>query len=309
MKVLIFGGSGFLGSRLVPRLRNRGHEVLAPRSSDIDLTERPSPCGEHRDVDVVIHAAALYGGMPFDIANAHRILATNTRMNTNVFEYCDAISARHLITIGSACAYPGYLDKDFTENDLFTGPLHETVACHGFTKLAMVISHRVYWDSRKLPGTHLLPANLYGPGDVYTIERSHVVAALIRKYTDAMTQGGDVHLMGDGTPIREFLYIDDLADVIVLAAEREPDAVRLLNVGTGIGHSIRELAGIIAAQLGFQGRTHWNPSQPNGTQRKVLVVDRLRATLNPQTPISLEEGIARTLHWYTANKAEADARA
>lgn len=308
MKILVFGGSGFLGSRLVPYLRSRNHEVFAPRSHEMGLTEKLAPRPEHCDVDVVIHAAALYGGILFDIANAHRILATNMRMNTNVFEYCDAISARHLITIGSACAYPGYLDKDFTESDLFTGPLHETVACHGFTKLAMVVSHQVYWGSRKLPGTHLLPANLYGPGDVYTIERSHVVAALIRKYTDALAEGGDVHLMGDGTPIREFLYIDDLAKVIALAAEREPEGFQLLNVGTGIGHSIRALADVIASRLNFQGRTHWDPSQPNGAQRKVMVVDRLRAVLNPETPLSLEDGVARTLAWYTANKAEADAR-
>lgn len=308
MRILVFGGSGFLGSRLVPRLRERGHEVLAPRSAEMDLTEPHAGRPEHEGIDVAIHAAALYGGMPFDIANAHLILTTNMRMNTNVFEYCDRISARHLITIGSACAYPGYIDKDFTEDDLFTGPLHETVACHGFTKLAMVIAHRVFWDSRKLPGTHLLPANLYGPGDVYTIERSHVVAALIRKYTDAMATGGDVQLMGDGSPIREFLHIDDLVEVIAIAAEREPDGVQLLNVGTGVGHTIRELAEVVAAQLGFAGRTHWDPATPNGTQRKVMTADRLRATLDPPAPLTLEEGIASTLDWYTANKPAADAR-
>ncbi len=298
-----------MGGRLLPKLKSRGHTILAPRSTDLDLTKNPAqPLPEHEGVDVVIHAAALYGGMPFDIENSHRILATNTRINTNVFEYCEALSPKHLVTIGSACSYPGYIDKDFTEDDLFTGPLHETVACHGFTKLGMVIAHQVYWQSRALPGTHLICANLYGPGDVYTIERSHVVAALIRKYTDAIEAGEDVYLMGDGTPMREFLYIDDLADIIVAAVESDPDGVRILNAGTGIGHTIKQLAEVIASQLDFKGETHWDPSLPNGTQRKVSVVDRLHAALDVSPPLSLEEGIAKTLEWYLPNKSQADAR-
>jgi GDP-L-fucose synthase len=308
MRILVFGGSGFLGGRLLPKLRDRGHEVIAPRSRELDLCASVPIRPEHKGVDVAIHAAALYGGMPFDLANSARILATNTKININAFEYCREISARHLVTIGSACAYPGYVDKDFREDDLFTGPLHETVACHGFTKLAMVVAHQVYWSCHGLPGTHLIPANLYGPGDVYTIERSHVVAALIRKYTDAQARRTDVHLMGDGSPIREFLYIDDLADMIVAAAEREPNGVRVFNAGTGVGHSIRELAEIIAGQVDFIGQTHWDPSQPNGTQRKVMVVDRMRAEFVLDEPIALEQGIAKTLKWYVGNKAKADAR-
>jgi GDP-L-fucose synthase len=212
------------------------------------------------------------------------------------------------VTIGSACSYPGYSDKDFDESDFFTGPLHHTVVCQGFSKLTMLVAHEIYWSSHKLPGIHLVPANLYGPGDVYTIERAHVVAALIRKYSDAMATKSDVYLMGDGTPVREFLYIDDLADMIVAAVERKPDSVRVLNAGTGKGHSIRELSDIIADRIGFAGRTHWDPSQPNGARRKVMRVDRLQKELGPLTPLSLEDGIARTLEWYVPNKAQADAR-
>jgi GDP-L-fucose synthase len=309
MRVLIFGGSGFLGGRLIPKLREQGHEVIAPRSSEINLAHPVTPRPEHTNIDVVVHAAAFYGGMPFDLENASRIFSTNSLMNINVFEYCRQIMPRHLVTIGSACSYPGYVDKDFDESDFFTGPLHHTVVCQGFSKLTMLVAHEIYWSSHKLAGIHLVPANLYGPGDVYTIERAHVVAALIRKYSDAMANNSDVYLMGDGTPVREFLYIDDLADMIVAAVERRPDGVRVLNAGTGQGHSVRQLSDIIADKIGFSGRTHWDPSLPNGAQRKVMRVDRLQSELGPLTPISLQAGIAKTLAWYLPNKAQADARA
>jgi GDP-L-fucose synthase len=309
MRILIFGGSGFLGGRLIPKLLGHGHEVIAPRSSEINLVHAISPLPAHRNIDVVVHAAAFYGGMPFDLENSSRIFSTNSLMNINVFEYCRQITPRHLVTIGSACSYPGYAEKDFDEGDFFTGPLHHTVMCQGFSKLTMLVAHEIYWSSHKLPGIHLVPANLYGPGDVFTIERAHVVAALIRKYSDAKAAGSDVNLMGDGTPVREFLYIDDLADMIMAAVERRPDGVRVLNAGTGKGHSIRELSEIIADKIAFSGKTHWDPSQPNGAQRKVMRADRLQSELGPFAPISLEDGITKTLAWYLPNKAQADARA
>jgi GDP-L-fucose synthase len=306
--VLVFGGAGFLGGRLVPLLTARGHEVVAPRSAEIDLLQEVPDRPDFRGLDAVIHAAAFYGGMPFDIAHQARVLAANTRMNLHVFELCRRIEPGKLVTIGSACAYPGYVDHDLNENDFFEGPLHATIECHGFSKLWMVVAHRAYRATYGLAGVHLVPANLYGPGDVFQIERAHVAAALLKKYTDAAESGRDVELMGDGSPIRELLYIDDLAELVVRAVERLGHEEVPINVGSGTGHSIRELAEIIATQVGFRGSTRWNSAMPNGAQRKVMDVGRMQQALGPFEPIPLDAGIARTLAWYLPRKREADLR-
>jgi GDP-L-fucose synthase len=308
MKILVFGGSGFLGSRLIPMLKARGHDVMAPRSAEINLLDEVPDRPEFQGLDAVIHAAAFYGGMPFDIENQARVFANNTRMNLNVFEFCRRSMPGKLVTVGSACAYPGYVDHDLKESDFFTGPLHSTVECHGFTKLWMVSAHRAYRATYGLAGVNLVPANLYGPGDVYQLDRSHVVAALIKKYTDAKINGGDVELMGDGSPVREFLYIDDLAELIIRAVELAGHEDVPINAGTGLGHSISELAKIIADHLDFTGRTIWNTSMPNGCERKVMDVTRMQAVLGPFAPVPLKEGLARTLDWYLPNKTEADLR-
>jgi GDP-L-fucose synthase len=289
-------------------LADRGHELIAPRSAEIDLLHEVPLRPEFRRLDAVIHAAANYGGMPFDMEHQARVLDANTRMNLNVFDLCRRIEPGKLVTIGSACSYPGYVDHDLCEDDFFQGPLHATVECHGFSKLWMVVAHRVYRATYGLAGAHLVPANLYGPGDVFQFKRSHVVAALIKKYTDAVQNGGDVELMGDGSPVRELLYIDDLAALIVQTLERVSHEDVPINAGTGKGHQIRELAEVIALQTGFRGVTRWDPTAANGAQRKVMDVTRMQKVLGPFEPITLEEGIARTLEWYLPRKHEADLR-
>jgi GDP-L-fucose synthase len=309
MRILVFGGSGFLGTRLVPLLTARGHEVLAPRSAEVDLLGDIPDRPDFHNLDAVVHAAAIYGGMPFDMEHQAHVLASNTRMNLNVFELCRRVRPRKLVTIGSACSYPGYVDHDLREADFFHGPLHATVECHGFSKLWMVAAHRAYRASCGLAGVHLVPANLYGPGDVFQLQRSHVVAALIKKYTDAVAEGTDVELMGDGSPTRELLYVDDLAELIVRSVERVEHEDLPINAGTGTGHRIRELAAVIAEQTGFTGVTRWNTRMANGAPRKVMDVSRMQQVLGPFDPVPLEAGIARTLDWYLPRKEAADLRA
>ena len=308
MKILLFGGSGFLGSRLVPILTRAGHEVLAPRSSDFDLTRPPANLAALGTPDVVVHAAAIYGGMPFDMENQADIFTQNMKMNIHAFEVSVMLKARRIVTVGSACSYPGNAPADLSETDLFAGALHPTVECHGFTKLAMIVGNRAYFSSRGLSGIHLLPANLYGPGDVFQARRAHVVAALIKKFTDAAAARSDVQLLGDGTPVREFMFIDDLALAIRAACEREMEGVHLINVGTGKGTTILELAELLAELTGFTGRIHWADASSNGAMRKVMKVDRMRTLLGVDTPVALREGLIRTLEWYLPRKASADAR-
>jgi GDP-L-fucose synthase len=308
MKILLFGGSGFLGTRLRPGLEKAGHDVVAPRSKEFDLARPPSELSLLGKPDVVVHAAAIYGGMPFDMENQAEVFTQNMKMNIHALEIAIALGAKRIVTVGSACAYPGESDRDFTEDDLFTGPLHPTVECHGFTKLAMIVGNRSYFASHGLSGIHLLPANLYGPGDVYQERRAHVVAALIKKFTDAVFSGSDVHLLGDGTPIREFMYIDDLVLAIIRACDAESQGVQLINVGTGIGTSIGELAQSLAELTGFGGTIHWAGSASNGAMRKVMRVDRMRNLLGMAASTGLREGLAHTLDWYIPNKLLADAR-
>jgi GDP-L-fucose synthase len=309
MKLLLFGCNGFLGSRLVPMLERAGHEVMAPRSSQFDLTLPPKNLAVFGQPDVVVHAAAVYGGMPFDMENQADIFTQNMKMNIHAFEVAAALKAQQIVTIGSACSYPGVAPADLSESDLFTGPLHPSVECHGFTKLAMIAGNRAYYSSHGLSGIHLLPANLYGPGDVYQERRAHVVAALIKKFTDAVAVGSDVHLLGDGEPVREFMYIDDLANAVMKACETQIDGVELVNVGTGTGTSIRALAQILTELTGFKGKIHWAGSTSNGAMRKVMKVDRMRTLLGIDQSTELRDGLARTLDWYLPLKNEADARA
>lgn len=309
MKLLLFGCNGFLGSRLVPMLERAGHEIIAPRSHQFDLTRPPANLAELGQPDVVVHAAAMYGGMPFDMENQADIFTRNMKMNVHAFEVAAALKTKQIVTIGSACSYPGIAPADLDEADLFTGPLHPSVECHGFTKLAMIAGNRAYHVSHGLSGIHLLPANLYGPGDVYQERRAHVVAALIKKFTDAVACGGDVHLLGDGEPVREFMYIDDLARAVVKACETAVDGVELVNVGTGVGTSIRTLAQMLTELTGFKGTIHWADSTSNGAMRKVMKVDRMRSLLGIHDTTGLRDGLSLTLDWYLPRKAQADARA
>jgi len=310
MRVWVTGGSGFLGRQVVARLRADGHDVLAPRRAELDL-ERPEQAAAAADriaaggpVDVLIHGAAYYGGIGINQAAPAALLARNTQMAVTVWELARRLAIPKVVVVGSACAYPGGLQGDLNEADFWAGPLHPSVEAYGFTKKVHHVAQRAYHAQHGIASSHLILTNLYGPHDVFGAYRSHVVAALIKKFTDATDV---VTLWGDGSPVREFLYVKDAAEAIVRALDL-PHDLEPINVGTGVGTSIRELAELIGRLTGFEGRIEWDRSQPGGVARKVLDVSRMRRVLDWEPATSLEAGLRQTLAWYLPNKASADAR-
>jgi GDP-L-fucose synthase len=212
------------------------------------------------------------------------------------------------VQIGTACSYPGYLENELAEKDLWNGLPHETVVNYGMTKKILAIQALAYKKQYGLNSIHLILTNLYGPRDTFHPDRSHVVAALIRKFVEAKQSGApEVEVWGTGQPIREFLYVDDCAAAILLAAERYEE-LEPMNIGTGVGTSIRELAESITQVTGYPGAIRWNTSKPDGQMKKILEVSKMRRVLNWQPPTSLRAGLEKTIAWYVANKDEADNR-
>ena len=309
-KVIVTGGSGFLGTPVVEILREKGAEVFVPRRRDYDLIQLQESLrcfAEHRP-EIVIHSAAFYGGIWINQMYPAKIYYENLMMATNVIEACRLSGVKKFVGVGTACSYPGYLTGELNEEDLWNGPAHETVRNYGMVKKMMQIQCWAYKKQYGFNGIHLILTNLYGPGDTYNPERSHVAAALVRKFVDA-TQRGDaaVEVWGTGKPIREFLFVNDAAEAIVRAAEIYDD-VAPVNIGTGIGTSIRELAETIQDVSGFAGTLTWNTEKPDGQMKKILDVRKMKTALQWQPPTALREGLEKTIRWYVANKNAADAR-
>jgi len=311
MRVLVVGGSGFLGRHIVAAAAAAGHEVLAPRSAEFNVETLE---GVHAymeavrerggRIDVLVHSAAYYGGIGINQAEPATIFRKNAQMAIHVFEIARQYGIPKVLPIGSACAYPGYLEGDLKEQDFWQGPLHETVEAYGFSKKMQLVAQRAYHKQYGLRSNHLILTNLYGPHDVFTEYRSHVVSAMIKKFTDATDK---VVLWGDGSPVRDFLYVKDAAEAIVRALEAEHD-LEPINIGTGVGTSIRQLAETVARLTHFAGRIEWDTTKPNGAMRKVLDVTRMKARLGWSPRYSLEQGLAETIRWYLEHKQEADRR-
>jgi GDP-L-fucose synthase len=314
MRVLITGGSGFLGRQIVAAARNAGHDVLAPRRNELNLETGDGVedymgglSRKNCAVEVLIHSAAYYGGIGINAAEPATIFAKNAMMAVNAFELARRFGIGKVLPIGSACAYPGYLEGDLRERDFWSGPLHESVEAYGFSKKMQLVAQRAYFKQHRIRSNHLILTNLYGPHDVFTEYRSHVVSALVKKFVDAQARRENVILWGDGSPIREFLYVVDAAEAIVRAIDLEHD-LEPINIGTGIGTSIRELAEIVKKHTGFDREIEWDTSKPNGAPRKVLDTTRARERMGWSPRWSLDDGLAETIRWYVANKEAADER-
>jgi GDP-L-fucose synthase len=295
-RVLVTGGGGFLGSRLVGLLEARGDDVFVGRRRDYDLTRYDDTERLFSDArpELVFHLAAEVGGIGANRANPGRYWYANLMMGAHVLEHSRLHDVRKLVVAGTVCAYPKFTPVPFSEDDLWNGYPEETNAPYGVAKKSVLVGAQAYREQYGTNAIFLLPANLYGPRDNFDPETSHVIPALVRKMLDAE---GEVVLWGDGSPTREFLYVDDCAEGIVLAADRydEPQPV---NLGTGVETSIRELAETLAELTGFTGEIVWDTSMPNGQPRRRLDASRAERVFGFRARTPLREGLAETIAWY-----------
>jgi GDP-L-fucose synthase len=303
MTVLVTGGAGFLGSHVVARLRADGHEPVAPRRSEYDLTDPRDAERLFADVrpELVVHAAGDVGGIEANRARPARFWYANLLMGAHVLEQSRRFGVRKLVLLGTICAYPKHTPVPFREDDLWSGYPEETNAPYGVAKRALLVGAQSYRAQHGLNAVYLVPANLYGPGDDFDLARGHVVAHLIRKMVDARErEEREVLLWGDGSPTREFLYVADCADAIALAAERY-DGPEPVNLGTGEETPIRALAELIAGLTGFEGEIRWDTSKPNGQPRRRLDTSRAERLFGFRAQTPLRDGLERTVAWYRAN--------
>ena len=269
-KVTVTGGAGFLGQHLVKRLESFGAEVYVPRQRDYNLTTLDAclRCVLEHPCDVLFHAAAYYGGIGINQTQPATLYYSNLVMGANLMEAARLAEIKKFVAIGTACSYPGYLEGHLKEEDLWAGPCHASVVNYGLTKKMMAVQAQAYKRQYGLDSIHLILTNLYGPGDSYNPERSHVVAALVRKWVEAeQAKAPSVEVWGTGKPVREFIYVEDCADAIVLAAEKYDDAAMPLNIGTGIGTSIKELSETVHEVSGYKGKMTWLTDKPDGAPR------------------------------------------
>lgn len=308
-RILLTGGTGFFGRRIAEALRARGHTVITPGRPDFDMMDPASTRRTLEQVrpETVVHSAAYYGGLGICVAEPIPIFHRNVVMGANLFDAAAKVGVKKILAIGSACAYPAGIDGDMAETDYWSGRLHPSVEAYGFTKKVLEVALRAYNRGQGIIGQMPIVTNLYGENDVFGEYRSHVAAALIKKFADAVIRGDkQVVCWGTGAPVREFIYSADAAEAV--ARLLETDHTEPLNVGTGIGTTIKELSEIVARLTHFQGEIVWDTTKPDGVMRKVLDVSKMESVLNWRPPTSLEAGLAKTIKWYMANKAEADAR-
>ncbi len=300
-RVLVTGGAGFLGGAVVEKLRARGcREVIVPRSREYNLVEGEAVRRLYREAhpDFVIHLAARVGGIGANRDNPARFLYENLMMGVQVIDEAYRAGVQKCVAIGTVCAYPKFTAVPFSEPALWDGYPEETNAPYGLAKKMLLVQCQAYRLQYGFNAIYLLPANLYGPRDSFDLQVSHVIPAVTRKCVEAVREGRRlVDMWGTGSATREFLYVDDAAEGILLAAERynKPAPV---NLGTGAEISIAELVRKIANLSGFAGEILWDASKPDGQPRRCLDVSRAEKEFGFRASVSLDEGLRRTVEWY-----------
>jgi GDP-L-fucose synthase len=305
-RVVVTGGSGFLGSFVVEGLRRRGAtEIFVPRSKDYDLVDLEGVRRMYRDMkpDLVVHLAARVGGIGANRDNPGKFFYDNLMMGVQLIEEGRRLGLPKLVATGTICAYPKFAPIPFKEDDLWNGYPEETNAPYGLAKKMLLVQSAAYREQYGQNTVVVFPVNLYGPGDNFDLHTSHVIPAMIRKIDEAMRAGSDeVVLWGDGTPTREFLYVEDCAEGVLDAAERY-DASDPVNLGSGQEISIRTLAEKIGEAMKFAGRFSWDTSKPNGQPRRALDVTRAKARFGWTARTSFDEGLQRTIAWWQEHRA------
>lgn len=308
-RVVVTGGAGFLGTHVVDRLRALGAEPFVPRSRDYDLTTEEAVYRLYRDArpEIVLHLAAEVGGIGANRENPGRFFYANMMMGALMIEGARKAGIEKFVQVGTICAYPKDTPVPFREEDLWNGYPEETNAPYGIAKKALLVQLDAYRQQYDFPGIYLLPVNLYGPRDNFDPRSSHVIPALIRKMVEAREAGSpEVTLWGTGEASREFLYVDDCARAILLAAERYEGA-EPVNLGTGAEIRIGELAGLIAELVGYEGRLVYDRDKPDGQPRRCLDTSRAERSFGFRAEREFREGLAATIAWYRENRFAAPA--
>jgi GDP-L-fucose synthase len=304
-KVLVTGGAGFLGSFVIKALRARGAaEIVAPRKAEYDLRRLEAVQALLRDAKptLIIHLAATVGGIGANRAHPAEFFYDNLMMGVQLLHESWRAGVNKFVAIGTVCAYPKFTPVPFREEDLWNGYPEETNAPYGLAKKMLLVQSQAYRQQYGYNSIFLLPVNLYGPGDNFDLESSHVIPALIRKCVEARDKGEDtIVAWGDGSPTREFLYVEDAAEGILLAAERYNDSLPV-NLGSAYEISIKELLQVIARLTGFEGEIVWDATKPNGQPRRKLETSRARMLFGFEAQTSFEQGLERTVDWYERNR-------
>jgi GDP-L-fucose synthase len=306
-RIVVTGGSGFVGSHVIEELRRQGPaEIVAPRKKDCDLVDGDAVrrLVEGARPDLVIHLAARVGGIGANRENPGSFFYENLMMGVQLLEACRRAGVAKVVSVGTICSYPKLTPVPFREEDLWNGYPEETNAPYGLAKKMLLVQSQAYRQQYGMNAIHLLPVNLYGPRDNFDPALSHVIPALIKKFQDALDSGADsIEVWGTGRASREFLYVEDAARGIVLAAERY-DGAEPVNLGAGFEILIRDLVELIARLMGFDGTIRWDPAKPDGQPRRCLDTSRAERLFGFRATTSFEDGLRRTIEWYRAERGK-----
>ncbi|ELS31472.1 MULTISPECIES: GDP-L-fucose synthase family protein [Pseudanabaena] len=305
-KILVTGGAGFLGKRVIAQLIDAGANpdlITVPRSHELDLRSLANCEKVVQDQDLIVHLAAHVGGIGLNREKPAELFYDNLMMGVQLIHAAYQAMVKKFVCVGTICAYPNHTPVPFKENDLWNGYPEYTNAPYGIAKKALLVQLQSYRQQYGFNGIYLLPVNLYGPEDNFDPRSSHVIPALIRKVYEAQQKGDrQILVWGDGSPTREFIYSDDAARAIVMASANYNDS-EPVNIGTGLEISIKDLIHLICELMGYEGEILWETDKPNGQPRRCLDVERAKTAFGFSAAVNFQEGLHRTIAWYRQQAA------